>query len=260
MTQKRVLITGGSRGLGLEVARLLAADGYVVTLVARDADSLAAVVRSLPGDGHRSWVVDLSQPGPTRELLNRLADEPFDLLINNAGASRFGALTELSPQAVEELLYLNLTAPALLSYQFVRLSRPGATLVNVTSIVGTVPVPGNSLYCAAKSGLQTLSECLWFEARAKGVRVLDFRPVSLKTDFHRLAGSASMAGAGLAVDPAVAARDLVRAIAGGRDFVYAHGTVARLLGIVNRLLPRRFVIRRLGQKSTRAGYLSRAHA
>ena len=99
-------------GSGLEVARLLAGNGYRVTIVGRNAERLESAVRSFTGDGHHGLVFDLSQPSQTREFLRRLEDESFDLLIYNAGASRFGAFSELSQQAVEELIYLNFAAPA----------------------------------------------------------------------------------------------------------------------------------------------------
>jgi short-subunit dehydrogenase len=255
MSRKNALITGGSRGLGLAVGRLLAENGYRVTAVARNAENLEAAIRSFAGDGHRCWPFDLSQPSQAQEVLRRLEDEVFDLLINNAGASRFGLFSELSTQAIEELIYLNFTAPALISRQFLRKSRPGATLVNVTSILATVPIPGNSLYSAAKAGLKTLSECLWFEARGKGVRVLDFRTATLKTDFHRLAGRESVTISSIAVDPATAARDLVRAIEGGREFVYCYRLFAWIVEFMNRLLPRKFLIHRLGKRASKAGYL-----
>jgi uncharacterized protein len=256
MTKKNALITGGSRGLGLEVARLLAGKDYRVTTVGRNAESLDAAVSSFPGEGHRVWAFDLSQRSQTCDLIHCLADESFDLLINNAGASRFGAFAELTPQAVEELIYLNFTAPALIARQFLQNAPPQATLVNVTSIVGTLPMPGNGLYCAAKAGLKTLSECLWFEARRKGVRVLDFCPFSLKTDFHRLAGGDSLAGGGMAIDPAQATRALVNGIERGREFAYPHGKFVWILGLINRLLPRKLLISLMGKKSLKAGYLA----
>ena len=111
MFRKNALITGGSRGLGLEVARLLAGNGYRVTIVGRNAEKTGVgcpIVhrRRAPRAGLRPV-----QPSQTREFLRRLEDESFDLLINNAGASRFGAFLELSQQAVEELIYLNFAAP-----------------------------------------------------------------------------------------------------------------------------------------------------
>lgn len=256
MTFKKALVTGGSRGLGLEIARLLAGTGCPVTIVAREPKALEEALRSLPGTGHRAWTCDLSHPVATLDLARRMEGDPFDLLINNAGASRFGRLQDLPVESVGDLLHLNLTAPAILSRQFFRSAAPGATLVNVSSIVATTPMPGNSLYSAAKAGLKALSECLWFEGRAAGIRVLEFRPVSLRTDFHRRAGMDSLAAGGSAVDPATAARAMMEALAGGRDFARTHGFLGKLLVFANRLLPRRFVVSSLGKKAVRAGYLA----
>jgi short-subunit dehydrogenase len=256
-SRKTALVTGGSRGLGLEVARLLAHEGYRVTVVGRSSESIQAALHSLPGTGHRGWALDLAQPPDTRDLLRRLEGERFDLLINNAGASRFGPLDTLPPSVIEGLIWLNFTAPALVCREFVRNSQPGAILVNVTSIVGTVPMPGNSVYSAAKAGLRTLTECLWFEARDMGVRVVEFRPMSLKTGFHRQAGAEPIAGRGMATDPAVAARDLLRALNRRRDFVVSPGLSARILATINRILPRRFVVGLMGKRSARGGYLTR---
>jgi short-subunit dehydrogenase len=256
MIAKRALVTGGTRGLGLEVARLLASRNYLVTVVGREANNVDLAVRSLSGEGHRGWVFDLSQPASTRELLRHLSGEAFDLVINNAGGTRFGPLAYLTEAEVEEITYLNFTAPTHISRHFLRTAERGATLLNVTSIVGTVPMPGNSLYSAAKAALTTLSECLWFEARSAGVRVLEFRPVSLKTDFHRRAGGSAISAVGMAIDPALAARDLVRALETEKDFIVPYGVIARVLGIVNRLLPRRLMIWALAQGASRKGYFT----
>jgi short-subunit dehydrogenase len=175
--------------------------------------------------------------------------------VNNAGASRFGSLTALSPDEVRRLIQLDLVTPALLSQAFLRSAAPGATLVNVTSIVGTIGVPGNATYSAAKAGLQTLTECLWAEAERRGVRVLDFRPVSLGTGFHQAAGGGSLAAPGMQVASERAARDLVQAIEGRWSFVYAYGRGARVLELMRRLLPKRWLVRLMARRSRRAGYL-----
>jgi short-subunit dehydrogenase len=257
MTYKNALITGGSRGLGLEVARLLASDGCRVTIVGRNVDSLESAIASFSGSEHRHWSFDLSEPVQIRELLRGMEGESFDILFNNAGASQFGPFSGLSEETIEKMINLNFIAPALISRQFLRTCATGATLVNITSIVGTVPMPGNTLYCAAKAGLKTLSECLWFEARGKGVRVLDFRPVSLNTDFHRLAGGKSLSASRMMIDPSRAALDLVNAVKRGRNFVYVHGILAKFLEMMNRLLPRKLLIMSLGKRSIQTGYLGR---
>jgi short-subunit dehydrogenase len=251
---KTALVTGGSEGLGLHVSRALSEAGYAVTIVGRDTQKLDSVLKHLTGPLNRSLPLDLSTRAGTEELVRIVERESFRVLVNNAGASQFGALTTLSEDTAERTLQLNLVAPALISRAFLRTAAPGSVLVNVTSIMGTIPLPGNTLYCAAKAGMQVLTECLWYEARQKKVRVMDFRPVSLRTNFHRSAGGNSVAG-GMAAAPEAAARDLVVAIEGTREFVYIYSIYGMTLECLRRILPKRVIIRLMGQKAEKAGYL-----
>ena len=249
----RALVTGGSTGLGAAIARGLAERGYHVTIVSRDPQKLDDVLEQIPGTDHRRVTLDLSVPAGAEVLCHLLREERFDLLVNNAGAARFGALTALDADTVRRHLQLNLVTPALASRTFLAGAPPGACLVNVTSIVGTLPLPGNAVYSAARAGLQALTACLSYEAR-KEVRVLDFRPVGLQTDFHRSAGGESM-GVRMAAEPTDAARDLINAIERRRTFVYTYGPLAKVLECAKRLLPGRWLIRIMGRKARRAGYL-----
>jgi len=250
----RALVTGGSKGLGAAVAGRLAERGYRVTVVARNEEQLRAVVAALPGEGHQFMVLDLATSAGANALVERIESESWDVLVNNAGSTRFGPLKSLGDSELDGILRLNLVTPARASGAFARGARAGAVLVNVTSIVGVVPVPGNSPYSASKAGLQALTECLWYELHESGVRVLDFRPVSIRTDFHESAGQKRMA-TGLMVDPAVAAAALVRSIEGRDDFVQGHGLASMVMELARRMLPRRSLIRLMGRRGRRAGYL-----
>jgi len=251
---RTALVTGGSEGLGLHVARCLSEKGYCVTIVGRSEAKLERAAVMLSGNQHKRVSMDLATRAGANQLIDLVEREGFDVLVNNAGASHFGAVEMLDADAVEGTLQLNLLTPALVSWAFVRNARPGSVLVNVTSIVGTVPIPGNTLYSAAKAGLQVLTECLWYETQNRKIRVLDFRPAGMKTNFHQAAGGASMSGS-LGVAPETAARDLVAAIEGARDFVYVYGAFALALEWMRRLLPKRLMIGMTGRKSKKAGYL-----
>ena len=248
-SSRTALVTGGSAGLGRHVARYLAGHDYRVTIVGRDPEKLGAWVKQLPGSQHRWMALDLSNREQTQELVQVVERQGFDVLVNNAGASRYGSLTDLDEDTVERNLWLNFVTPALLSWAFLRTAKRDSVLVNVTSIAGTLPMPGNALYCAAKAGLQALSECLWHEMKRDHVRVIDFRPVSLKTGFHRAAGSEPMCPALMAVEPDIAARDLVNAIESRHEFIYSYGLIAILLGWAKRLLPKKLLIEIMGRKS-----------
>jgi short-subunit dehydrogenase len=250
-SSKTALVTGGSTGLGYHVAQRLAERGYQVTIIGRDSEKLAASVEQLPGAQHRWIALDLSNRGEMQELVLLIERQSFDVLVNNAGATRFGSLADLDADVLERHLWLNFMTPACLSRAFLGTAKSGCVLVNITSIVGTVPVPGNALYCAAKAGMQALTECLWYEMKSKQVRVIDFRPVSLRTDFHRSAGGGSMSSPSMAVEPQIAARDLVDAIENRVEFVYSYGAAAVLLDWTRRLLPRRLLIQIMGRKSSK---------
>jgi short-subunit dehydrogenase len=251
---KTALVTGASEGLGFHVARGLAERGYQITLVSRHADKLEGARKRLPGNEHKIVAADLSTKEGVDELSRLLEGNRYGVLVNNAGSSRFGALTTLSPEHIDQMLHLNLAAPVQLSRTFLATAQPGSVLVNVTSIVGTTPMPGNALYSAAKAGMQAMTECLWYEARQKGIRVIDFRPAGLKTNFHAAAGGSSMSGA-TAASPEAAAKDLVAAIEGRREFVYIHGLPALLLECLRRTLPKRVLILMTGKQSKKVGYL-----
>jgi short-subunit dehydrogenase len=246
---RTALVTGGSTGLGYHVAQCLAERHYHVTIIGRDSEKLAASVKQFPGSQHRWIALDLSNREQMEELVLVVERQGFDVLVNNAGASRFGSVATLDAATVERLLWLNFMTPACLSAAFLRTAKPDSVLVNVTSIVGTLPVPGNALYSAAKAGLQALTECMWYEMKSQHVRVIDFRPVSLRTGFHRAAGGESMSSPSIAVEPFIAARDLVNAIENKYELVYNYGVVAILLDWAKRLLPSRLRIQIMGRQS-----------
>lgn len=251
----RVLITGGSEGLGLRLAEQLARRGFRVTLVGRRKERLESVIRSLAGSGHAFFVADLTDLRQVELLCEMISAESYDVLVNNAGGTQFGRFDELSYGQLCGINQLNFATPMLLMRAFMRSAPPGSTLVNVTSIVGTIGVPGNAAYAAAKAGLQALTECVWYEGVLRKINVLDFRPVSLKTGFHQAAGKASMAVSWFSVSPEQAAIDLADAIEAHRGFVYPYGLMGWVLMAMHRILPKRWLLKMMARNAERAGYL-----
>lgn len=224
-------------------------------LVGRRKERLEEAIRGLAGPGHDFFVADLADPAQAELLSEMIAARPFDVLVNNAAASRFGPFDELSGAHLRGIIQLDFVTPALLSWAFVRSAPADAMLVNVTSIVGMIGVPGNAAYSAAKAGLQSLTESLWYEMAARGTCVLDFRPVSMKTGFHQAAGKAPMAPSGISVAPEQAAKDLADAIEARRGFIYPYGRMAGVLMAMHRVLPRRWLVGMMARNAERAGYL-----
>jgi short chain dehydrogenase len=121
-----VLITGGSDGIGLAVAKLLAAGGDTrVTLVARSEAKLREAVAQLPGVGHDFIVADLSAPEGMDLVVHRLAARHYDVLINNAGAGLYGRFAELPLDDQLRMMRLNMESVSVLSHAYLRRAKHG---------------------------------------------------------------------------------------------------------------------------------------
>lgn len=178
MSEPKILITGGSDGIGLAVAKLLAADGAQLTLIARHGEKLREAVASLPGTGHDSMVADLSDASQVTMLAERLGSGRYDVLINNAGFGLYGRFSELPLDEQLRMMRLNMGSVVVLSHAYLSGARPGDALVNTASFLGYAPLPGSAVYSATKAFVAALSETLWWEYRKQGVYVLGFSPVS----------------------------------------------------------------------------------
>src|SRR5262245_7457786 len=115
-----VLITGASSGIGLELSRLFAADGYDLVLVARDLDKLRAVGAQLEREhaiGVRTWASDLSEPGAAHALWRDVtsAGVTVHVLVNNAGLGLYGEVWQQDADALRRMLVLNMEALTLLT-------------------------------------------------------------------------------------------------------------------------------------------------
>lgn len=159
---QNVLITGAASGIGRDTAHLFASAGWQCVLVDRNAQALEKVVRSLPalgGAAHVPKVIDLTD----RQQIAALAEgtPPLDAILNNAGMTEPSTLPliEQTPEQLQRLLELNLTAPAAVVDACAGLLRPGARVVNVSSGAGLAAIPWRGAYSPSKAGLiaQTLA-------------------------------------------------------------------------------------------------------
>jgi short-subunit dehydrogenase len=185
MSRRVALITGGSSGVGRAVAQLLVARGYWTVLVARSASMLSSAVAEL-GPEHSSGVVlDVGARDALLELPERVVKTHgrLDVLVNNAGVNHRGPLNERSAQEIAQIVDVDLLAPMLLTRAALPYLQRGASIVNVASLAGKLPVPHEASYCAAKAGLRAFSRALGWELRDHGIRVSTVCPGPIDTGF-----------------------------------------------------------------------------
>jgi short-subunit dehydrogenase len=246
-----ILITGGSDGIGLAVAKLLAAEGDTrVTLVARNEAKLREAVAQLPGAGHDFIAADLSQPEGIDLVAKRIAARHYNVLINNAGDGLYGRFAELPLDDQLRMMRLNMESVSALSHAYLRGAKPGDALVNTASFLAYAPLPGNAAYSATKAFVAALSEALWWENKGNGVYVLCFCPGVIATRFHDVAGySVAAFPRPLVQSPESAARELAAALRKRRSPRVITGFATRQLIRMQQLVSRKTAINMMGRSS-----------
>jgi len=190
---RNVVVTGGSRGLGLAIARRLVSSGYRVIAVARKmSDQLNTLIeeadRSQPGSLHFVRC-DLSEVDRIPDLVKSLRKEfgPIYGLVNNAALAHDGALALMQNSQIERLVRMNTVSPIVLTKYVVRamMSENEGRIVNVSSIIGFTGYSGLSVYAATKASLLGFTRSLAREVGRLGVNVNAVAPGFMDTDMTR---------------------------------------------------------------------------
>ena len=185
------LVTGASSGIGRDMARELSRRGYDLIVVARRRDRLEELAEKLP-TRVRVIEMDLSRADNCRRLHELTAEEPVDVLINNAGFGVFGAFEESDLERELEMLDINIRATHMLTKLYLRdfLRRGEGMILNVSSSAAFLPGPLLSSYYASKAYVLRLTEAIHEELRRKGsaVYIGALCPGPVKTEFDRVAG------------------------------------------------------------------------
>lgn len=187
---RNVVVTGGSRGLGLGMVRVLRAAGYsVIAIARRESDELAAIMRDAGSASHRTVLFrpfDLSNTAAIPELVKSLRQEfgSFYALINNAGLGTGGLLATMRDAQIEQLVRLNTVSPIILTKYVVRsmMADGGGRIVNVSSIVSSTGYSGLSVYSATKSSLVGFTRSLAREVGKLGITVNAVAPGFVDTE------------------------------------------------------------------------------
>jgi uncharacterized protein len=223
---RKVLITGGSSGIGAATALAFAARGFPVAVAALDDDGLREVASraggvSIPGD-----LRERGCPGRVVEAAAQ-ALGGLDVVVSNAGEGWRGPFAAMTDQEIDSLLDLNLRACAQVARAALAHLPPGTGhLVFVGSIAGMLGVPGEAWYSATKAGLGMLAEVLRAELRADGIRVTLVVPTVVDTAFYEQRNSPYQRRRPRPVSPQVVADAIVEAVIRGREVVVIPGWVS----------------------------------
>jgi 3-oxoacyl-[acyl-carrier protein] reductase len=184
------IVTGGSRGIGLAIARALVAEGVNVVVTGRSDARLSTARSRLEGAG-AGLVETLKADVRSYEEVERAVSATtarfggLDIVVNNAGVGIFSEVAAMTPQQWGEVIETNLSGVFNVCHAAVPLlrNRGGGYIFNISSLAGTNVVPGGTAYCASKAGLNAFSEVLNQEVRQDDIRVSYLCPGSVATGF-----------------------------------------------------------------------------
>jgi uncharacterized protein len=245
------LVTGASAGIGAEIAKVLAARGYALVLVARRKDRLLALAEEL-SDQHAVRVetiaADLSKPTPRGRIAGQVEELGLevDILVNNAGFATGGEpFADADPDRELEQVRVDVEAVVALTSAFLpaMVHRGRGAILNVASTAGMQPMPYSAGYSAAKAYVLTFSEAIHQEVRGRGVTVTALAPGPVDTDFWQIAGwevqggkSFERAVPGTLISPEQAARAGIEGLEHG-ERVVVPGLPIRAAMLASRYIP-----------------------
>jgi short-subunit dehydrogenase len=244
---KKILITGGSDGIGLETARLLAAEGNCLMLVARNRDKLETAVHGLQGKGHSYISADLSSKEGMDAIAAHISVHHYDVMINCAGVGMYGRFEAMPVDELISMMHLNIDCLTILSHRYIQGAKKGDSLVNIASTLGVTSFPGLAAYAATKAFVASFSDSLWWENEGRGIYVLGFCPGATATSFHETAGEHKEIFPKFVLqDPRIVAKELVNALHGRRKPRAVSGSVNRLMLFFQRFMSRKMTVNMMG--------------
>ncbi len=257
---RTVLITGGSDGIGRELARCFAAEGATLVLTGRDPEKLAAAAAELTRD-HGAAVTTFRSDLGTLEGITTLLDElaaarlEVDVLVNNAGHGLHGGFTDTPLAADLALTMVHVQAPLILTKALLpaMVARGHGGILNIGSLYSFAPAPWQALYGAAKGWVLSFSLALREELRGTGVSVTALCPGTTLTSFRTRSGHRDKA-AWYTLSAAAAAVAGHRGFKAGRAVVVP-GLASKLFLLGTRLLPTRGLARYVSHMAYRVRHM-----
>ena len=264
---KTVVVTGAARGIGYATARALLDRGARVVIGDRDTAALKSAVHSL-GEGARGYALDVTDRGSFAAFLDTARGSGhIDVLINNAGVMPIGGFLDQGERALRSAIEVNfygvVTGCQLVLPEMIE--RGAGHIINVASLAGLMPVPGQTVYAGTKSAVISLSSAMADEFAARGIQVSVVMPPFTRTE---LISGTAQTRSNRPVEPAVIAAAIVKALDKPKTHVTVPGGIRFVLGPIGLLGPRarRWVGRRFGtdrvflefDATARSGYERRA--
>src|SRR6201996_8320610 len=225
--QKTALITGGTSGIGKELAKLFARDKYNLVIVARDHQELDATAGELRQYGVqvRTIAKDLSKMDEAKALCNEI-NEQIDVLVNDAGQGVYGLFKDNDLDRELDIVHLNICATVILTKHFLKqmVSRGEGRILNLGSLAGKLPGPWQAVYHATKAFVLSFTSAVREEVKDSGVTLTALMPGVTDTDFFNKAGmndSKAVQDKEAMADPADVAKEGYEALMAGKDRVIA---------------------------------------
>ncbi len=237
------LVTGASAGIGAELARVFAAHGHDLVLVARRGDRLAALADEIAAAGGKRPTVlalDLQRRDATAMLASELSARDLEpaIVVNNAGFGLSGAAAAESRAEQLDMIDLNVRALTELSLAFIdSLARHRGGILNVASVAAFLPGPGMAVYYASKAYVLSFTEALHRELAPRGIKVTALCPGPVPTEFQARAGLPDEGSPDLLTLPARRVAEIgYRGLMRGERVVIA-GTGNRIVVALLRIIP-----------------------
>jgi len=190
---KVAVVTGASKGIGASIAEHLAAEGAsVVVNYATSKTGADAVVRHITEKGGKAIVAqaDISQPAEIARLFDetKKAFGKLDILVNNAGIYEFAPIGTVTPEHFHKHFDLNVLGLILATQEAVKLIGEGGSIINISSLVGPMPIAGGSVYSATKAAVDAVTIALSKELGPRKIRVNALNPGMVVTEGVQAAG------------------------------------------------------------------------
>jgi short-subunit dehydrogenase len=243
--QKYALITGGTSGIGRELAKLFAQDHYNLVLVARSQDELAQTASELQqqyGVQVTTIAKDLFEQQAPFEVYNEIKTQgiQIDALVNDAGQGQYGAFTTTDINRELDIIQLNIGAYVTFTKLYLQemVARKEGKILQVSSLGAEIPGPLQAVYHGTKAFITSFTEAVREEVKDSGVTITILEPGVTDTDFFNKADMerAKIVAEGSKADPAKVAKDGYEALLAGKDKVVS-GFMNKVQAVLGNVLP-----------------------